>query len=89
MTHQLHRLHVAETPAAHYRIVYVLLERVRLVGHAADAPLRIVRIAFVHLPFGDDNHMGVLRRLQGEAQAGSNAAYLQIILIVFYRKPKI
>ena len=85
---QLHRLHVADTPAAHHRIVYVLLERVRLVGHAADAPLRIVRIAFVHLPFGDDNHMGVLRRLQGEAQAGSTTAYHQIIRFEVHRMPK-
>ena len=75
MRHDLFdRRPVANARAAHQRVVDVFLERVGIVHYRCDAALRVIRVAFAELAFGDDHYLSVFGGFQREAESGDTAA---------------
>ena len=68
---------VIEECARHNGVIDMVLDRVGLVKHRANATLGVLRAALVGIVLGDDGHVAVLSRLEGVSQAGDAAADYQ------------
>ena len=77
--HQLHRFLAALACAADQRVMDMLLERIRGVGHRADAPLGIVGVALFHFALRHDDDMPVGGGLECEGETrGAGADHQKV-----------